>query len=337
MKTAIGKVLVREVSCFVTPTVVIGVTKNNCVIGLLSTTNSIAKYCARKLPGNCRVVAVNNGKVVFQSRNPVMNASSLTEPSKRALTLVGRAVHCRRKSRAAEKIKIVVSQQWVTLCFPIRNGNTKTSSSSVAAAVHPRLLKTTENGNTANTVDLFKRLENIQEKYPSTSCRLFSYKELATATSNFSDENLIGIGGDSRVYKTHCLIPSPDGREVALAVKKLTRYSEDAVKEFISEIEIIVELPRHKNIISLVGFCFDNNTLLLVYDFLPRGSLEHNLAAKTTTLSWAERYKIAMGIAEALDYLHSASNGGQSIIHRDVKSSNILLSNNSDPLVLHNY
>lgn len=82
-------------------------------------------------------------------------------------------------------------------------------------------------------------------------------------------ENLIGKGGSSRVYKG-CL---PDGKELAV---KILKPSDDVLKEFVLEIEIITAL-HHKNIISLIGFCFEDDNLLLVYDFLSRGSLEQNL------------------------------------------------------------
>ncbi|XP_039138942.1 LEAF RUST 10 DISEASE-RESISTANCE LOCUS RECEPTOR-LIKE PROTEIN KINASE-like 1.3 [Dioscorea cayenensis subsp. rotundata] len=170
-----------------------------------------------------------------------------------------------------------------------------------------------------NVGDVAKELESLREKY-SPVCRLFSYKELMHATSNFSTEKLIGKGGSSKVYKG-CLA---DGKELAV---KILKPSANAVREFISEIEIINTL-HHKNIISLYGFCFENSNLILVYDFFSRGSLEeilHGNEVKTNTLNWAKRYKVAIGVAEALDYLHS---GGvtEPIIHRDIKSSNILLS-----------
>ena len=85
----------------------------------------------------------------------------------------------------------------------------------------------------------------------------------------FISENLIGKGGSSQVYKG-CL---PDGKELAV---KILKPSEDVLKEFVQEIEIITTLS-HKNIISLLGFCFEGKNLLLVYDFLSRGSLEENL------------------------------------------------------------
>ncbi|KAJ6378046.1 hypothetical protein OIU78_028301 [Salix suchowensis] len=113
-----------------------------------------------------------------------------------------------------------------------------------------------------------EELKDLHEKY-SSSCRLFSYEELVMATSNFTPENMVGKGGSSHVYKG-CL---PDGKELAV---KILKPSEDVLKEFAAEIEIITTL-HHKNIISLFGFCFEHNKLLLVYDFLSRGSLEENL------------------------------------------------------------
>ncbi|XP_061372185.1 protein kinase STUNTED-like isoform X2 [Gastrolobium bilobum] len=174
-----------------------------------------------------------------------------------------------------------------------------------------------------NSRSIPKELEGLHEKYSST-CRLFKYQELVSATSNFLPENLIGKGGSSRVYRG-CL---PDGKELAV---KILKPSDDVLKEFVLEIEIITTL-HHKNIISLVGFCFEDGNLLLVYDLLSRGSLEENLHGNKKNplvFGWNERYKVAMGVAEALEYLHDSD--GQPVIHRDVKSSNILLSEDFEP------
>ncbi|XP_043722080.1 uncharacterized protein LOC122669387 [Telopea speciosissima] len=168
-----------------------------------------------------------------------------------------------------------------------------------------------------------KELEGLHEKYSST-CRLFGYQELVSATCNFKPDNLVGKGGSSQVYRGHL----PDGKELAV---KILKPSENVLKEFVLEIEIITTL-HHKNIISLFGLCFEDNNLLLVYDFLSRGSLEDNLHGNgkdKSALGWAERYKVALGVAEALEYLHTGST--ENVIHRDVKSSNILLSDDFEP------
>ncbi|CAA0829081.1 Protein kinase protein with adenine nucleotide alpha hydrolases-like domain [Striga hermonthica] len=173
----------------------------------------------------------------------------------------------------------------------------------------------------ANKIFL-EELRGLGEKY-STLCRLFSYQELLFATNNFSPENLIGKGGCSRVYRG-CL---PGGKEIAV---KVLKPSKDALKHFVSEIEIITSFHK-KNIISLLGFSYKESQLLLVYNLLPRGCLEENLHSTSETgnvIGWEERYKVALGVAEALDHLHSAS---EPIIHRDVKSSNILLSDDFEP------
>ncbi|KAJ0257548.1 Kinase with adenine nucleotide alpha hydrolases-like domain-containing protein [Hirschfeldia incana] len=166
-------------------------------------------------------------------------------------------------------------------------------------------------------------LEGLHERF-STSCQSFKYKELVSVTSNFCSDNFIGKGGSSKVYRGHLT----NGREVAVKILKQTK---GVLNDFVAEIDIITTL-NHKNVISLLGYCFENNNLLLVYNYLSRGSLEENLHGNkrdSLAFGWNERYKVAVGIAEALDYLHNSA--PQSVIHRDVKSSNILLSDDFEP------
>ncbi|KAG7647121.1 putative protein kinase RLK-Pelle-RLCK-VI family [Arabidopsis thaliana] len=168
-----------------------------------------------------------------------------------------------------------------------------------------------------------ENVEGLQARI-STSCQFFTYKELVSVTSNFCADNFIGKGGSSRVFRGYL----PNGREVAVKILKRT---ECVLKDFVAEIDIITTL-HHKNVISLLGYCFENNNLLLVYNYLSRGSLEENLHGNKKDLvafRWNERYKVAVGIAEALDYLHN--DAPQPVIHRDVKSSNILLSDDFEP------
>ncbi|EFJ15938.1 hypothetical protein SELMODRAFT_41780, partial [Selaginella moellendorffii] len=149
------------------------------------------------------------------------------------------------------------------------------------------------------------------------SFTLFSFEELALATKNFSDKELLGRGGMGSVYKG---VLSSDGSVVA--VKLLANDSKESHHQFISELSIISRL-QHKNLVSLRGWCHEKSKLILVYEFMPNGSLDTILFDHRRVLQWDQRYNIARGIAEALAFLH----GGweHKIVHRDVKAANVLL------------
>ncbi|MED6156739.1 hypothetical protein PIB30_017113 [Stylosanthes scabra] len=158
----------------------------------------------------------------------------------------------------------------------------------------------------------------------SLNCKWFSLEVLKSCTNQFSSENLIGKGGCNRVYKGTL----PDGKPIAV---KVLQSSKEAWKEFALEVEIISSL-EHRNITPLLGICIEDSDLISVYDYFPKGSLEENLHGRDkdgSILSWELRFKIALGIAEALDYLHRETL--KPVIHRDVKSSNILLSHEFKP------
>lgn len=151
----------------------------------------------------------------------------------------------------------------------------------------------------------------------------FSYGVLRHATSQFSSEKLIGKGGYSRVYKGEFR----DGKQVAV---KVLKSSKQAWKDFSLEVNVMSSL-RHRNITPLLGVCVDISELICVYEFMSKGSLEENLHGETKEecgLPWEARFRVAVGIAEALNYLHNSS---KPVIHRDVKSSNILLSEDFEP------
>ncbi|CAN1127330.1 Protein kinase STUNTED [Linum perenne] len=154
-------------------------------------------------------------------------------------------------------------------------------------------------------------------------CKLFSHQQLKKATRDFSSESLVGEGGCSSVYKG-CL---PDGNSVA--VKVLKQYKE-AWNDFSLEVEIMSSV-KHQHITPLIGVCIEEDSLVLVYDFLSNGSLEESLQddSKKLKLSWDVRFKVAVKVAEALNYLHRECQ--RPVIHRDVKSSNILLSSDLQP------
>ncbi|MBA0729342.1 hypothetical protein Golax_023098, partial [Gossypium laxum] len=150
-----------------------------------------------------------------------------------------------------------------------------------------------------------------------TAHRKFSYKELRLATSNFADEGLLGEGGFGKVYLGFL-------RDIScnIAVKRVTPNSQQGFKEYESEITTITRL-RHRNLVQLIGWCHDNNQFLIVYEFLPNKNLDYHLHREPCLLIWDKRYKIAMGLASALFYLQEECN--QCVLHRDIKSSNVLL------------
>ncbi|KAI3451253.1 hypothetical protein Pfo_007918 [Paulownia fortunei] len=154
---------------------------------------------------------------------------------------------------------------------------------------------------------------------PKPSWRNFSYEELKQATDDFSSDKLIGKGGHAEVYKG-CL---SDGQVVA--VKKITKENKndgDRVGDFLSELGIIAHID-HPNAAKLIGFSADRG-LHLVLQFSPHGSLATVLHGSAESLEWKIRYKVAIGVAEGLQYLHC--NCQRRIIHRDITASNILLS-----------
>lgn len=150
--------------------------------------------------------------------------------------------------------------------------------------------------------------------------RWFSYDELKKCTQNFSSGNEIGSGGYGKVYKGTL----SDGQVVA--IKRAQHRSMQGGLEFKTEIELLSRV-HHKNLVGLVGFCFEAGEQMLVYEFSPNGTLRESLSGRSgLNLDWKRRLRIALGAARGLAYLHEHAN--PPIIHRDVKSSNILLDEN---------
>ncbi|CAN8229663.1 unnamed protein product [Cochlearia groenlandica] len=146
---------------------------------------------------------------------------------------------------------------------------------------------------------------------------MFSYNELVEATSGFSESNLLGEGGFGYVHKGVL----KNGREVA--VKQLKIGSCQGEREFQAEVDTISRV-HHKHLVSLVGYCINGDKRLLVYEFVPKDTLEFHLHGNEgIVLEWEMRLRIAVGAAKGLAYLHEDCS--PTIIHRDIKAANILL------------
>ncbi|KAB2045857.1 hypothetical protein ES319_D01G191700v1 [Gossypium barbadense] len=237
--------------------------------------------------------------------------------------LLLRASSAPPQAKHARSMSVV---KWV-MNLPSRSPHDHSPRGSTIKEIELNQLGDDNDGNETNSsmqYELQKCLEVLLNTN-SSDCRWFSYGILKAATDQFSTaENLIGEGGSNRVYKGIL----PDNKAVAV---KILESSKEACKDFANEIEIISSL-KHKHIMPVIGICIKDRDLISVYDFSSKGSLEEILHGKNKgkhALPWELRYNVAVGIAEGLDYLHNELS--RPVIHRDIKSSNILLSDGFEP------
>ncbi|KAK7262761.1 hypothetical protein RJT34_30341 [Clitoria ternatea] len=161
--------------------------------------------------------------------------------------------------------------------------------------------------------------------------KVFSFSDLRSATKSFKADTLLGEGGFGKVYKgwldEKTLTPAKAGSGMVVAIKKLNSESTQGFREWQSEVNFLGRLS-HPNLVKLLGYCWDDDELLLVYEFMPKGSLENHLFRRNPNiepLSWNTRLKIAIGAARGLAFLHTSE---KQVIYRDFKASNILLDGN---------
>ncbi|KAJ9178198.1 hypothetical protein P3X46_010099 [Hevea brasiliensis] len=154
----------------------------------------------------------------------------------------------------------------------------------------------------------------------------FTFEELAAATGNFLSDCFLGGGGFGKVYKGHL-----DRINQVVAIKQLDRNGLQGTREFVIEV-LTLSLADHPNLVKLIGYCAEGDQRLLVYEYMPLGSLEnhlHDLPPNRQPLDWNTRMKIAAGAAKGLEYLHKKMK--PPVIYRDLKCSNILLGEGYDP------
>ncbi|KAF8029975.1 hypothetical protein BT93_E2408 [Corymbia citriodora subsp. variegata] len=175
--------------------------------------------------------------------------------------------------------------------------------------------------------------ESCVEEYPMVSRQIselhslqFDLPTIEAATKKFSNDNKLGEGGFGPVYKGTL----PGGEEIA--AKRLSRSSGQGVEEFKTEVELVAKL-QHRNLVRLLGFSMERDETILVYEYVPNGSLDRLLfdPEPSRQLGWSARYKVMVGVARGLLYLHEDSR--LRIIHRDLKASNILLDADMNPKI----
>ncbi|KAJ4979558.1 hypothetical protein NE237_010338 [Protea cynaroides] len=165
----------------------------------------------------------------------------------------------------------------------------------------------------------------------SSNLKSFSFSELKMATRNFRPDSVLGEGGFGSVFKgwideNACTATKP-GTGMVIAVKRLNQESFQGHREWLAEVNYLGQL-YHPNLVKLIGYCLEDEHRLLVYEFMPRGSLENHLFRRGSyfqPLSWNLRMKVAFGAAKGLAFLHGAET---KVIYRDFKTSNVLLDSN---------
>ncbi|WJX42510.1 non-specific serine/threonine protein kinase [Trifolium repens] len=299
---------------------------------------STAKYCAKRLPDSTDVIGIQDARIVFQrcTDNKQLIGGVIDDPRPSLISKVVQSAFednlGNEKSRSQQdntkleeesfKEEMNVSSRLSTsqkLGWPLlRRAHTEMSRDMSVVQWAMNLPDRSTHINSQIKDQSYRKSNSFN------SCKWFIFEVLDSCTCQFSEENVIGIGGSNRVYKGTL----PDGKPVAV---KVMQSSKQAFKDFALEVEIMSSL-NHTSIAPLLGICIKDETLISVYDYFPQGTLDQNLRGKNkdgSKLSWEHRFKIAVGIGEALNYLHNQT--FKPIIHRDVKSSNILLSHWFEP------
>ncbi|XP_058729925.1 probable serine/threonine-protein kinase PBL10 [Vicia villosa] len=171
----------------------------------------------------------------------------------------------------------------------------------------------------------------VGEILQSSNLKSFALTELQAATRNFRVDSVLGDGGFGSVFKgwidENSASAAKPGKGIAVAVKKLCQDGLKGHEEMLADVNYLGQLS-HPHLVKLIGYCLEDENKLLVYEFMPRGSLENHLFLRGSyfqPLSWCLRLKVAIGVAKGLAFLHSAD---KKVIYRNFKTSNVLLDSN---------
>jgi serine/threonine protein kinase len=245
----------------------------------------------------------------------------------------------KKKSSGDEKeIGCCVKLRFIGSCLPSRSKVDSTISATTSTNYaeskstneksrdHPVVVLVSSTTTTSNAESTTSTPKFSEELRISSQLRKFGFNDLKLATRNFRPESLLGEGGFGCVFKgwieENGTAPVKPGTGLTVAVKTLNHDGLQGHKEWLAEVNFLGNL-LHFNLVKLVGYCIEDDQRLLVYEFMPRGSLENHLFRRSLPLPWSIRMKIAHGAAKGLAFLHEEAS--KPVIYRDFKTSNILL------------
>ncbi|PON89912.1 Mitogen-activated protein kinase kinase kinase [Trema orientale] len=213
---------------------------------------------------------------------------------------------------------------------PADNPSTPSTTGYISTGISQTTSNTTSSGGSNLSRNSRFSVASYDENYPNgqilpaPNLRIFTFAELKTATKGFRSDTVLGEGGFGKVFKGWLEDKAQNGSSTVIAVKKLNSESVQGFEEWQSEVNFLGRLS-HPNLVKLLGYCWEDKELLLVYEFMQKGSLENHLFGRGSVvqpLSWQLRLKIAIGAAKGLAFLHTSE---KQVIYRDFKASNILL------------
>ncbi|XP_077220110.1 receptor-like serine/threonine-protein kinase SD1-8 isoform X2 [Tasmannia lanceolata] len=290
--------------------------------------------CERECLKNCSCVAYANADIRGEGSGCIIWVNDLIDL--RQYSEGGQAIYVRLAASELgdkkRKVAIIVSVTlasamllllgWIGYCVWMRKKKKKNGKNAG---------KKRGNGGRSQEVPLFDVPLGAKEKSDESrkedvELPFFDLVTVASATNNFSDTNKLGQGGFGPVYKGKL----QNGQEIA--VKRLSKNSGQGVDEFMNEVLLIAKL-QHRNLVRLLGCCFEEEEKMLIYEYMQNGGLNSILfdETKRVLLDWQMRFSIVIGISRGLLYLHRDSRFR--IIHRDLKASNILLDNKMNPKI----
>ncbi|KAJ0691283.1 putative protein kinase RLK-Pelle-LRR-I-1 family [Helianthus annuus] len=219
-----------------------------------------------------------------------------------------------------DMIDPIIKEEIAENTFVLNSGPNKDSLHTFISIARQCVVETQEQRPTMKVVvkELEKALffQNNNKDNPK-----MSLEDIKRVTQNFHDDNFIGGGGFGKVYKGN--LQDGDGFKTIVAKRLDTRFGQGE-QQFFSELQILLEY-KHENVIRLVGYCDETDEKVLIYEYLSKGSLDRYL--NDTSLTWVKRLNICIDVARALDFLHGGVGKQAKVIHRDIKTENILLKN----------